>query len=181
MDNEAERLRDDLTVEHLLAFARSVDPDAQVIGYRRNWWDGSAATGCLLVDMHGERKRVVSTGSGLPTLLPARALDARRALTEIRRAASEPPAAAAHTVPARYVRLQRTAAAARAVVAARAEPRLSALATVSGTPGSGGTGVGARRVGPDEDYVLCRYADCGGLLPLADRGEFAGCPKCGRR
>ncbi len=179
MDNEAERLRDDLTVEHLLAFARSVDPDAQVIAYRRNWWDGSAATGCLLVDMHGERKRVVNTGSGLPTLLPARALDARRALTEMRRAASE-PLAAAGTVPARYVRLQRTAAAARAVVAARAEPRLSAPATVAATAGGAGRGAATRRVGPDEDYVLCRYADCGGLLPLADRGEFAGCPKCGR-
>jgi len=168
MDTDLERLRDHLTVEHLLTFARSIDPGAQPISYQRDWWDGSAVTGCLLVEVHGRRHRVVNTGAGTPVLLPAWRVRARRALGERRRAASEPlPAGSAD--PSDNVSLTT-----RALPMPQWEPPPLPQPTPSAE---------RRTVVQDGDYLVCRYADCGGLLPLDD-GPMAStpdCPSCGRR
>jgi hypothetical protein len=167
MDTDLERLRDRLTVEHLLTFARSVDPGARPISYQRDWWDGSAATGCLLVEIHGKRHRVVNTGAGTPILLPAWRVRARRALGESRRASSEPlPAGSAN--PSDNVSLTT-----RALATPQWEPPPLPRATPSAE---------RRTVVQDGDYLVCRYADCGGLLPLDGevRDGEVGCPSCRR-
>lgn len=186
INGDPEHLRDRLTVEHLLAFARSVDPNARPISYQRNWWDGSTATGCLLVDIAGERRRVVSAGSGSPVLLPARRLRARQTLTSSRRAASEPlPAGSAE--PSRHVSITSGPVTSRRRLGELAaelpgqaplfslEPAVEVPPLPPSTPS-----IERRTVVQDGDYTVCRYADCGGLLPLGYRAA-SGCPSCGRR
>lgn len=178
---DPERLRDRLTVEHLLAFARSIDPDVAPISFQRDWWDGSATTGCLLVDIDRRRYRVVSTGSGTPVLLPARRVRARRALTASRRASSEPPPAGSAEQP-EHVELTTRGAAPHL--------RQSAPPGNSPVPSTDHSAAPAlphqaerRTVIQSGDYLVCRYADCGGLLPVGEgiENEDAGCPSCGRR
>ncbi len=185
MSTDAERLRDRLTVDHLVAFARSLDAGARPISYQRDWWDGSAAVGCLLVDIHGRRHRVVDTGAGTPVLLPAWRVRARRALTASRRASSEPlPAGSSH--PSDHVVLTSPPAPSQDGPGPRQQgPAPPSQAPphgiASGTRGSASTE--RRTVVQSGDYVVCRYADCGGLQPLGDEtmAGGAGCPSCGRR
>lgn len=177
MNTNLERLRDRLTVDHLLAFARSLDSGAQPISYQRDWWDGSAAVGCLLVDIDGRRHRVVDTGAGTPVLLPAWRVRARRTLTASRRASSEPlPAGSSH--PSDHV----------ALTAQAPQPRLESPGLADGTEAETVLGLtppsstSRRTVVQSGDYVVCRYADCGGLQPLDDGPTGGtGCPSCGRR
>jgi len=172
MSTDAERLRDRLTVDHLVAFARSLDAGARPISYQRDWWDGSAAVGCLLVDIHGRRHRVVDTGASTPVLLPAWRVRARRALTASRRASSEPlPAGSSH--PSDHVVL---------TTGPPAPPSQAPPHRMDG--GTQGPSATERRtVVQSGDYVVCRYADCGGLQPLGGEtmAAGAGCPSCGRR
>lgn len=153
MDADPERLRDTLTVEHLVAFARSIDANARPISYQRDWWDGSATAHCLLVSMSGGRRRVVSTGSDEPVLLPVRAGAARRMLARTRRSPSRE---------------------------ARSAGRGPSPTTVEASGRTAGRIAELARAG---DYVVCGYPDCGAMLPLdGDSVDGAGpCPSCGRR
>jgi len=143
---DPERLRDRLTVEHLLAFARSIDPDVAPISFQRDW-----------------RVR------------------ARRALTASRRASSEPPPAGSAEQP-EHVELTTRGAAPHF--------RQSAPPGNSPVPSTDHSAAPAlphqaerRTVIQSGDYLVCRYADCGGLLPVGEgiENEDAGCPSCGRR
>ncbi len=138
MEADPERLRDILTVAHLLAYARSIDPGAEPISYQRDWWDGSATAGCLLVEIGGRRRRVVSTGADDPAVLPAQRTRARRALCKSRMAMNRFP-----------------------LPATRPD--------------------GQQTFVDSGDYVVCGYADCGGIRPLGDQPANTGCPLCGRR
>lgn len=192
MNADLEHLRDRLTIEHLLAFARSIDPHARPISFERDWWDGSATSACLLVEFPGRRQRVVSTGAGTPMLLPAWPVSARRALNRRRRASSEPLPAGSAAPSDHVVLTARPVSTLRRLgIDSSAAPGqaslFSALADLEPTapqppPPRSASPEERRTVVQDGDYVVCRYADCGGLLPI-DGGvddDLGACPSCGR-
>lgn len=178
MDADAERLRDALTAEHLLAYARSIDPHAEPISFQPDWWDGSANAGCLLVQIPGGRRRVVSTGAGEPMLLPAGPGRARRTLTARRRASSAPlPAGSAS--PSQHVALT-TAVVPTPRLTGEAKRRGLDPAPTLTLPEPPPIPHRRRTVIQTGDYMVCRYADCGGLLPVDGEPSTSGCPSCGR-
>lgn len=188
MNADPEHLRDRLTVEHLLAFAQSVDPRARPISFERNWWDGSATTNCLLVEMPGRRQRVVSTGAGTPMLLPAWPVSARRVLSRSRRSSSEPlPAGSATPSDHVLVTSAQVSASRRPTGISWSTPGQAQL--FSGEPERSRPTLPRARpseerrtVVQDGDYTVCRYADCGGILPIdaGGRDHPGSCPICGR-
>lgn len=188
MKAEPEHLRDRLTVEHLLAFARSIDPHARPIAFERNWWDGSATSNCLLVEMPGRRHRVVSTGGGTPMLLPARPVSARRVLSRSRRSSSEPLPAGSAT-PSDHVMVMTPPVSGPRPTTGDSWGTSGQAQLSSDTPERAHPTLpqarpseGRRTVVQDGDYTVCRYADCGGLIPIDAGGtdHLGSCPMCAR-
>ena len=181
MTAAARQLVEHTTSAHLRAVGEA-PATADIVAFRRDWWDGAAHVPCLVVDVpvgpNGGRCRLVEI-CGHVVALPASTWRARRAIRRLRRPAVTDPGLLASARNELDPRLD-------------GRPRL----TLVGPPADQPVGVPTLpvqrrseavpviRIEQRADGVRCTQYDCAALVPIAPPGEFiagaGGCPRCGR-
>jgi hypothetical protein len=175
-------LRDRLTQTHLRTAAEAPEA-ANIVRFRRAWWDGAARVPSLIVRLSTEggtrRCRLVETG-GRVVAVPAAGWRARRALARLRRPAAVDPALLLLTTkgaadPRLDVRPRVT------VVSLLQDDRPRGRPTL---PSTRRTVTPLVLIEQRGDAVRCEQPSCAGLVPIPPPGRITGrpaaCMRCGR-